>query len=210
MLFRSMPPLGYTFADFTDFMRKSYFLERHAVTKDERITPKKPRLLLISRKWSRKILNVDETAKMANDLGFETIAMDGGDELDKFSQIVNSCDVIVGVHGAGLSHMVFLPQNAVVVQIIPWGRLEGLCWCDYAFTAPKAKLKYLEYQVSLEESTILNKYPRDHPYIKDPFSVHEKGFFEMKDVYMNHDVTVDLQRFRSTLVGAFEHVKKYK
>ncbi|KAF3339775.1 EGF domain-specific O-linked [Carex littledalei] len=205
-----MPPLGYTFADFTNFMRKSYFLERHALTKHKRSTPKKPRLLLISRRGTRKLLKVNETATMASDLGFEIIIMEGGEELDKMASIVNSCDVMVGVHGAALSHMVFLPQNAVVVQIIPWGRLEGLCWCDYAFTVPKAKLKYLEYQVSLEESTILNKYPRDHPYIQDPFSVHVKGWFRLKDVYMNQDLILDLQRFRGTLVEALEHVKKYQ
>jgi Glycosyltransferase 61 len=173
-----MPPLGYTFADFTDFMRKSYSLERHALSKHQKSPPKKPRLLLISRRWSRKLLNFNETATMATEMGFEVIVMDGCDkELDEFTQIVNSCDVMVGVHGAALSYMVFLPENAVVVQIIPWGRLEGLSWCDYTFTVPKAKLKYLEYQASLEESSLVNKYPKDHPYIQDPFSVHVKGWF---------------------------------
>ncbi|KAJ3685204.1 hypothetical protein LUZ61_014368 [Rhynchospora tenuis] len=206
-----MPPLGYTFADFTDFLRKSYSLERHILRKHEKSPLKRPRLLLISRKWSRKILNVNETVTIASDLGFEVIVMDGGDvPLDKFAQIVNSCDLIVGVHGAALSHMVFLPQNAVVIQIIPWGRLEGFCWCDYAFTVPKAKLKYLEYQISLEESTLLSKYPRDHPYIQDPFAVHVKGWFVLKDVYMDQDVTLDLQRFRGTLVEAYEHVNEYQ
>jgi Glycosyltransferase 61 len=206
-----MPPLGYTIADFTDFMRKSYSLGRHALSKRQKSPSKKPRLLLISRRWSRKLLNFNETARMATEMGFEVIIMDGGDkELDEFTQIVNSCDVIVGVHGAALSYMVFLPQNAVVIQIIPWGRLEGLCWCDYTFTVPKAKLKYLEYLTSLEESSLVNKYPRDHPYIQDPFSVHVKGWFNLKEVYMNQDVTLDLQRFKGILVEALKHVKKYK
>ncbi|KAJ4808140.1 hypothetical protein LUZ62_020706 [Rhynchospora pubera] len=204
-----MPPLGYTFADFTHFMRKSYYLERHALRKHWESPPKRPKLLLISRRWSRKLLNANEIETMASDLGFEIIVMDEHDHpLDKYAQIVNSCDVIVGIHGSALSYMVFLPQKAVVIQIVPWGRLEGLSWCDYAFTVPKAKLKYLEYQVSLEETTLLNKYPRDHPNIQDPFSVHLQGFWVLKEAYMNEDVTLDLQKFRNTLVEALEHVKK--
>ncbi|KAJ3685202.1 hypothetical protein LUZ61_014366 [Rhynchospora tenuis] len=207
-----MPPLGYTFSNFTDFMRRSFSLERYMLRKHDKSPPRKPKLLLITRRWNRKLINFNETATMATDLGFQVILMEGGDEpLDKFAQIANSCDVIAGVHGSALSYMVFLPQNAVVIQIIPWGRLEGVCWCNFAFTVPKAKLKYLEYQASLDESTLLNKYPRDHRYIQDPFSVHMEGWYVYSKVYMQEqDVILDLQRFRGTLVEALEHVKQFQ
>ncbi|KAJ1689854.1 hypothetical protein LUZ63_014009 [Rhynchospora breviuscula] len=207
-----MPPLGYTFAKFTDFLQRSFSLERHMLRKHEKSPPRKPKLLLITRRWTRKLINANETATMASDLGFEVIVMDAGDEtVDKFAQTVNSCDVLVAVHGAALTNMIFLPQDAVLLQIIPWGRMEGLSWCDYGFPAMHANLKYLEYQASLEESTLLDKYPRDHRYIQDPFSVHMKGWFVLNKVYMSYqDVILDLQRFRGTLVEALEHVKKYR
>ncbi|KAJ3695719.1 hypothetical protein LUZ60_001096 [Juncus effusus] len=207
-----MPPLGYTFANFTEFMRKSYSVKRHDLHDRAEEPPKKPRLLIFSRKRSRKLLNINETVSMATDMGFEVLVMEGGEVgLNNFAQIINSCDAILGIHGAALSYMVFLPKHAVVIQIIPWGKLEGLCWCDYAFSVPKAELKYLEYQVSLDESSLLNKYGIDHPYIKDPFAVHAKGWFVLKDVYMvDQDVMLDLKRFSGVLIEALKHVKKYK
>ncbi|KAK1582817.1 hypothetical protein Q3G72_018506 [Acer saccharum] len=41
--------------------------------------------------------------------------------LDKFTEEVNKCNVMVGAHGAGLTNEVFLPDGAVVVQVVPLG-----------------------------------------------------------------------------------------
>ena len=57
----------------------------------------------------------------------------GGAEanLTEFAQLVNSCDAMAGVHGAGLTKMVFLPEKAVVVQIVPLGAIDALAKLDF-------------------------------------------------------------------------------
>ena len=42
--------------------------------------------------------------------------------LEKFSRLVSSCDLMVGAHGAGLAHLVLLPKGALVIQVVP------ICW----------------------------------------------------------------------------------
>uniref|UniRef100_A0A2N9I6S7 Uncharacterized protein n=1 Tax=Fagus sylvatica TaxID=28930 RepID=A0A2N9I6S7_FAGSY len=46
-------------------------------------------------------------------------------KLGKFAEELNSCSVMVGAHGAGLTNAVFLPAGAVMVQVVPLG-LVGL------------------------------------------------------------------------------------
>ncbi|KAK4842841.1 hypothetical protein QYF36_000675 [Acer negundo] len=66
-------------------------------------------------------------------------------DLAGFAKIVNSCDVLMGVHGAGLINMVFLPDNAILIQIIPLGRIEMLARIDFGEPSRDKKLSYLEY-----------------------------------------------------------------
>jgi hypothetical protein len=40
--------------------------------------------------------------------------------MPNFARLVNSADVMMGVHGAGLTNMVFLPSRAVLVQVVPF------------------------------------------------------------------------------------------
>ncbi|KAK0602157.1 hypothetical protein LWI29_030915 [Acer saccharum] len=65
--------------------------------------------------------------------------------LDKFTEEVNKCNVMVGAHGAGLTNEVFLPDGAVVVQVVPL----GLDWAaSNYFGAPASEmgLNYLGVQ----------------------------------------------------------------
>jgi hypothetical protein len=57
-------------------------------------------------------------------LGFEVVVSGGTYEVASFTEITNSYDVIMGVHDAGLTNMVFLPPRGVVIQIVLLGGLE--------------------------------------------------------------------------------------
>lgn len=120
-------PERYTLVDFTRFMRTIYGLKRDTV---EMPIPKalgrKPRLLIVSRAKTRRFVNLDDIIDTAERLGFEVVATEATDGLDRFSLVVNSCDAMMGVHGAGLSNMVFLPINSVLIQILPWGDLQWI------------------------------------------------------------------------------------
>ncbi|XP_026383768.1 uncharacterized protein LOC113279284 [Papaver somniferum] len=168
---------------------------------------KLPRILIVSRKRTRKFTNEGAIAKMAKSLGYEVIVEEPGVTKDatRFAQMVNSCDVMMGVHGAGLTNLVLLPPNAVFIQIIPWGGLEWVCGVSFEEPAKDMKLKYLDYKITENESSLIQQYPLDHAVFKDHVSVRKQGWHALRSVYLdNQDVNTDVKRFRPTLLKALE------
>ena len=141
------------------------------------------------------------------DLGFEVVAAGPEDVRDmaKIAAVVNSCDVMVGVHGAGLTNMVFLPHNGTIVQIIPWGNLKYPCRFDFGNPVPDMGLHYVEYEVNAEETTLKYKYPRDHPVFTDPVSIERTG--KLWDTFLEgQNVTLDIDRFREAMQQVYKSV----
>jgi capsular polysaccharide biosynthesis protein len=95
-------------------------------------------------------------------LGFEVIAAgpEFFSDMDRVAATVNSCDVLAGVHGAGLTNMVFLPHNATVVQIIPYGKMTYPCRHTYGDPVAPMGLRYVEYEATAEETTLKTSTPR--------------------------------------------------
>ncbi|KAH7544420.1 hypothetical protein ACOSP7_030334 [Xanthoceras sorbifolium] len=196
-------PVGYSMFDFKHFLRESYNLKINNVSEMER---EKPRLMLISRQNSRMFLNEDEMVVMMEELGFEVVRPRPNrmSNLDKFAEVVNSCSVMVGAHGAGLTNELFLPAGAVVVQLVPL----GLEWAStYYFSVPASEMgvNYLEYKIEPEESSLVETYGREHPIVTDPASMSAKGYYAFRAVYVDgQNLKVNLGRFRETLVQAME------
>ncbi|KAF3332705.1 protein O-linked-mannose beta-1,4-N-acetylglucosaminyltransferase 2-like protein [Carex littledalei] len=172
-------PLGYKFENpqndqamqqFRRFIRESLYLERSEVEKG-----KKPRLLVLIRKNTRLIINEDDVMNLAKDVGFEVVTADEETTKDfpGIAHIVNSCDVLMGIHGAGLANMLYLPANGTVLQITPFGNLKWVGRFDYGDPPRGFGFRYVEYEITLDESTLIEKYPRDHPWLR----VRRKGNF---------------------------------
>ncbi|KAJ1684860.1 hypothetical protein LUZ63_016250 [Rhynchospora breviuscula] len=197
----------FSMVDFAQIMRKSFGLERENATMLGIHNGNKPRLLIISRKKTRSFTNVKEVIKMATNLGYQVLVKEPNSrsKLGEFARIVNSCDVLMGVHGAGLTNLVFLPANAVVVQIVPLGALEKLSMEYFGIPALDMNLKYLQYNISIEESTLIEKYPKDHVVFKDPSSIRRKGWAALRSTYLvNQNVKLDVTRFSYTLLEALK------
>ena len=159
---------------------------------------------MVLRRHSRELTNEADAIVAMEDLGFEVVAARPEDvsDMGHFAGVVNSCDVMVGVHGAGLTNMVFLPHNGTVVQIVPWGGMKWACW--YAFGEPVQGmgLRYVEYEATAEETTLKEKYPRDHPVFTDPMSIHRQG--KAWATFLNgQNVTLDIDRFRAVMQQVF-------
>ncbi|KAK7358179.1 hypothetical protein VNO77_00103 [Canavalia gladiata] len=198
---------SYSMKDFRDFLRSSYALKRVEAIKIRDGQGGKPRLMILSRKTSRSFTNIDQIAKMAESLDFDVIIKEAEQSLWNFADIVNSCDVLLGVHGAGLTNILFLPENAVFIQVVPYGGsvLNWLATSDFGMPSKDMNIKYLEYKISLEESTLIQQYPPDHMLIKDPPSVAKIGWQAYKSVYLDKQhVKLDVDRFRPTLLKALE------
>ncbi|KAK2639799.1 hypothetical protein Ddye_027594 [Dipteronia dyeriana] len=204
-------PGGYSMHDFKHFLRESYNLRFNNVSEMER--GKKPRLMLISRQNSRVFLNEEEMVVMMEELGFEVVRPRPNrmSNLGKFTEEVNSCSVMVGAHGAGLTNEMFLPAGAVAVQLVPL----GLDWAStYYFGIPAIEMgvNYLEYKIEPEESSLVETYGRNHPIVTDPGSMYDKGmkgYFAFRAVYIDgQNLKVNIGRFRETLVQAMELIHR--
>ncbi|KAK1326811.1 hypothetical protein QJS10_CPA01g01397 [Acorus calamus] len=201
-------PKGYSIADFRTLLRDSFGLRRKTVAEIDAERPgQRPRLLIISRKRSRAFVNAHGMEEMARSIGYDVVSAEPGMATDiaKFARLVNSADVMVGVHGAGLTNMVFLPDKAVVIQVIPLGGLEYLARDSFKEPALEMDLHYLEYVLREDESTLSDVYPKDHPVIKDPMSVHKKGWDALKEVYLDkQNVKPHLGRLREKFMEALK------
>ncbi|XP_047969143.1 beta-1,2-xylosyltransferase XYXT1-like isoform X1 [Salvia hispanica] len=198
---------GASMLKFRQLLWKTYSLNRKkAIRGDAR-----PRLMIVSRKRTRILTNEDRISRAAEKLGFEVVSAEGdhSTNLTKFAQLVNSCDVMVGVHGAGLTNMVFLPEKAVLVQIVPLGAIDVFAKLDFGDPAAGMGIRYLDYKIGLKESSLIQKYAADHPVIRDPISIHRKGWNELRNVYLNNqNVTIDVRRFRATLAKALKLLRR--
>ncbi|XP_059662455.1 alpha-1,3-arabinosyltransferase XAT3-like isoform X2 [Cornus florida] len=192
-------PGGYSMLDFKQFLKEAYNLKVKTLSKIEQ-----PVLMLISRNGSRMFLNEDEMVGMMEELGFRVVVVTPNRmaNLDKFASVVNSCSVMVGAHGAGLANELFLPTGAVMVQVVPW----GLEWASNAYFGEPAQdmgVQYLEYKIEPEESTLIDRYGRDHQVFVDPGAIFAMGYYTARAIYVDgQNMKINLVRFRKTLVEA--------
>jgi hypothetical protein len=197
-------PKGYMMLDFMRFLRHSYGLSRDRPLVLGEQPNKKPRMLIISRRGTRKLLNLRRLATLSRGLGFEVVISEAGGNLKRFATMVNSCDVLLAVHGAGLTNQVFLPVQAVVIQIVPWGRMDWMATNFYGEPAHGMNLMYLEYYISEEESSLIHRYSRDHMVFRNPMAIHSQGWNAVSEVIMKQDVRLNLRRFKPTLLQALD------
>ncbi|THU49513.1 hypothetical protein C4D60_Mb06t10350 [Musa balbisiana] len=164
-----------------------------------------PRLLLISRNKTRVFLNEKGIANMAASLGFDVRVTEPTNKTDvgEVARLVNSADVMMGVHGAGLTNMVFLPAGAVLIQVVPMGAPGWLPRDTFEEPSRDMQLKYLDYHIEGDESSLTEQYPKDHPVLKDPSSIHKQGWYALSEVYLeNQNVRPQLDRLKNTLLEA--------
>ncbi|ETO23171.1 glycosyltransferase [Reticulomyxa filosa] len=114
-----------------------WFLEGFGLKQSTNRAQKKINIVLICRKdyfaHPRKASKKVER-KFRDDVEIENviaqIAIDGVDtkvrrvylediDIKQQMQIMSTADVLIGVHGAGMTHALFLPQNSGVIEIVP-------------------------------------------------------------------------------------------
>ncbi|KAG8092078.1 hypothetical protein GUJ93_ZPchr0012g20997 [Zizania palustris] len=207
----SKTPSGDSVLDFRKLLRGAFGLDRATATPsgDRWDIRRRPRLLIISRRPSRgrAFMNERAMADMASSLGFDVRVgePDAATDTSKFARLVNSCDVMVGVHGAGLTNMIFLPAGAVLVQVVPYGRLEWLARNTFADPSGAMELHYLEYAVQLDETTLSEQYPADHQVLRDPMAIHKQGWEALKTTYLDkQNVRPHLGRLKNTFLQALK------
>ncbi|CAL4957800.1 unnamed protein product [Urochloa decumbens] len=198
--------------DFTAFLRETYALPRGSTTTTEPgEKKKKPRMMVIHRGHYRRILNEEEVARAAEAAGFEAVVTELRGETAEAEQarLVNSFDAVVGLHGAGLTNAVFLPAGGVVIQVVPYGKMEHIARAEFGEPVADMGLRYLEYSVAAEESSLMETLGPDHPAVKDPDSVHRSGWSQVFELYLaKQNVRINVTRFAPTLEQAINHLRR--
>ncbi|KAG2687158.1 hypothetical protein I3760_09G039200 [Carya illinoinensis] len=165
----------------------------------------KPKLLILSRNGSRAIINENLLVKMSEEIGFGVTVLrpDPTTELAMIYRTLNSSHVMVGVHGAAMTHFLFMRPGSVLIQVIPLGTM----WAAETYFGEPARkfgLKYIGYEIVPKESSLYDKYHENDPVLRDPDSVNKKVWQYTKDIYLEgQNVRLDLRRFRKRLVRAY-------
>ncbi|EPS70889.1 hypothetical protein M569_03873, partial [Genlisea aurea] len=208
----SRPELGggpklftdHTMTDFKRFIRDTYSLKRHTVV-DPLESP--PRLLLISREASRRVENEGEIREMCERVGFEVDVREIKGEFSSIARYVNTFDVMVGVHGAGLANMIFLPENAIVVQIVPFA-LDVLSKFFYEFPTRDMKLGYLNYTVAWDETSLSKEYSSDDEVHTGYRDIVRRSWHEYWTIYMLYqNLTLNVSRLEKTISHAIHTLR---
>ncbi|RLN25712.1 protein O-linked-mannose beta-1,4-N-acetylglucosaminyltransferase 2-like [Panicum miliaceum] len=206
-----VPGVRLAMPDFTRFLREAYGLPRGAAANPAREPRRRPRLMLIQRQPHRRFLNEREIVRAAEEAGFEVavteLRIDAA--VDEQAPLVNSFDAILGLHGAGMTNEVFLPPGGVLIQVVPLGKLDLMARVEYGEPATEMGLKYLCYNITVQESSLLETLGPDDPAITDPDSVHRRGWAALYDIYLTkQDVRLDIARFSLTLAEAMDHLRR--
>ncbi|MFN1222318.1 hypothetical protein, partial [Enterococcus faecium] len=79
---------------------------------------------------------------------------------------------------------------------------------SYDQPADDMRLRRIDYHISKEESSLLEKYGWDDPVIQDPDSIDRKGWSYRQKYYWNEqDVRLNMTRFEPVLIKALELLK---
>ncbi|CAK7342634.1 unnamed protein product [Dovyalis caffra] len=170
-------------------------------------TFKRPKLVILSRNGSRAITNEDLLVKMAEEIGFrvEMVRPQRTTELARIYAALNSSEVMMGVHGAAMTHFLFMKPGSVFIQVIPLGT-EWAADAYYGEPARKLGLKYIGYQILPRESSLYDKYDRNDPVLQNPSSVSDKGWQYTKSIYLDsQNVRLNLGRFQKRLLRAYRY-----
>ncbi|CAL5188644.1 unnamed protein product [Lathyrus oleraceus] len=202
-------PYPKTLFDFHAFLKNAYIKKDTSLMYPDNMD--RPLLTLVSRKGnSRVIFNQEEVIKLAEDIGFNVHALEttrDSSVVDTY-RLIHSSHVMLGVHGAGLTNLLFLRQGSVLVQIVPI----GLEWASETYYNKPTKilgLEYVEYKVEANESSLSWKYGADSLVINDPETFRD-GKWANQLVYLKkQNVIIDLSRFKKCLTEVYKKAKLF-
>ncbi|CAM0907146.1 unnamed protein product [Alopecurus aequalis] len=193
-------------------------MERRAARKQRRsaaaaaaklaLVTRRPRLTIVSRTTSRMIENEAELKAVAADVGFDVrvVVPERDTEMCKIYRELNASDAMVGVHGAAMTHFLFMRPGKVFIQVVPLGT-DWAAGEYYGAPAERLGLRYVGYKILPSESSLAREYPAGHPVLTDPAGVSQRGWEVTKKVYLDRqNVRLDLARFREELVEAHRYL----
>ncbi|CAI0390921.1 unnamed protein product [Linum tenue] len=173
---------------------------------------RRPRLVLVARPMGigRGLLNEQEVRAAAEKVGFEVVRFlpRGNTTLREAFAVMDSADAMVGVHGAAMTHLLFLRPGAAFLQVVPLGT-EWAAEVCYGGPAKAMGLEYVEYRITVAESSLAAKFDPESLVLKDPPAYRGKDWSKMWVYLREQNVRIDLVRFREYLETVYEKAEKF-
>jgi len=107
-----------------DFLKRKFLLPLH-----EKQIKELPKKIYVSREKAgiRKLLNESKLNKLLKALGFETVFLEDL-SVKKQAQLFYYADIIVAIHGAGLTNMVFCSDKTHIIELASPSAVNGCFW----------------------------------------------------------------------------------
>ncbi|MCH9630854.1 MAG: hypothetical protein S4CHLAM37_08600 [Chlamydiia bacterium] len=138
--------LGSTYKSFSPDVIENMSNHMHVYTRSQNKPSQKLRVTYIMRNAPRYVSPRQRKALFAkikglHEVDFKTYYLEKMSYQNQI-EIMKNTDVLIGVHGNGLSHLLFLPRDAAVVEVMP----EGCLMLDYRLFSNIKKLRYYGVQ----------------------------------------------------------------
>ncbi|KAJ0959845.1 hypothetical protein J5N97_000445 [Dioscorea zingiberensis] len=135
----------------------------------------KPKMAIFIRNKSRVILNLREVVRACQRAGFQVQILNPKrtTPLSEIHAVLSSSQAMLAVHGAAVTHFLFMRPGSVLLQIVPL----GLDWAAdeyYGEPARKLGLEYMEYKVAKHESSLSKEYDSHDPVLLIPRPLQAK------------------------------------
>jgi len=172
----------------------------------------RPQLVLVNRKngVGREILNLKEALKAIEEVGFKAIVFEpkrNGTVGDTY-RLLHGSHAMLAVHGAAMTHLLFLRVGMVLGEIVPIGT-DWLAKTFYEKPARVLGLEYMKYKIEVNESSLAEKYGANDLVLKNP-QAFVNGDWPKAKVYMKtQNVKLDMVRFRKYLKEVFVKAKRF-
>lgn len=167
--------------------------------------PTKPKVGIISRRHKRFLLNEEQIAEVSSSLGIETVVLTMED-LTLYEQVreLLQITILFGIHGSGLINSLYMPQNSVIVQLMPYKVFGGPTF--FAGPAKSYGVNYREWTNTDRSKTV----PHWHflsPNV-DREALFQKGSGsqgqEFFTFWINQDTVMNVNEFRNLLRDMLE------
>ncbi|KAK6931303.1 Glycosyltransferase 61 [Dillenia turbinata] len=205
-------PISRTLHHFRDLLANAYGDQnRPFVSRPPNARPR-PRLVLARRRrGGRVMLNYVEVKHAMEEAGFEVIEFEPTKTTDLHQNyaLLSSSHALLGVHGAALTHLLFLRPGSVLLQIVLIGQ-DGVAEF-FGKPARELGLEYMEYKISVYESSYMEKYGKDDLILNNSTALLKDGWNrELYELYIKYqDVKLDLTRFRPYLEKAYKKAEDF-
>uniref|UniRef100_A0A6N2LRY4 Glycosyltransferase 61 catalytic domain-containing protein n=1 Tax=Salix viminalis TaxID=40686 RepID=A0A6N2LRY4_SALVM len=172
----------------------------------------RPQIVLVNRRngVGREILNLKEVLEEIEEVGFKAIVFEPKRDapVRETYTLLHGCHAMVGVHGAALTHLLFLRAGTVLGEIVPIGA-DWLAKTYFERPAGVLGLEYMKYKIEINESSLAERYGADDLVLKNP-SGFVNGNYSKAKVYMKtQNVKLDIVRFRVYIKEVFVKAQRF-